>query len=84
MLDLLTGGGFNLAVIGGAILTGVAVLWRIMKAGRDAEKVKNLKRSNKQWVEADEIQGDVQSARRIARRDAAGDGLHDDDGFKRP
>lgn len=83
MLELLTGGGFNLAVIGGAILTGIAVLWRIMKAGRDAEKVKNLKRSNKQWVEADDIIGKAQDARRDARGVNA-DRLHDDDGFKRP
>ena len=80
MLDLLTGSGGSLAVLAGVVAAILAFVWRLIKAGKDAERVKNLEESNKQWVEADEIIGDVHDA----RRKSGGGKLLDDDGFKRP
>ena len=83
MLDLVTGGGFNLAVIGGIVLAVLGFIWKVFSAGRTQERAKSLQKSNKQWVEADDIIGKAQDARRRAGRVNA-DSLHDDDGFKRP
>jgi hypothetical protein len=80
MLDFLTGGGGTLALVIAGVVTFLGFVWRMIKAGKDAQKVKDLKASNKQWVEADEIIGGVQGARRKSRNSR----LHDDDGFKRP
>ena len=63
----------------------LVVAWiglRIYRAGRDKERVRNLEASNKKWVEADDIIGKAQDARRHATGPNAD--ILSDDGFKRP
>lgn len=82
MLDFLTGGGGTLALIVAGIVAVLGFVWRVFRAGRTQERAKNLEKSNKQWVEADDLIGKAQNARRNVRGVNA-ERLHDDDGFKR-
>ncbi len=83
-MGLLSGGSGTLALIVAGVVAVLGFIWRVFAAGKKAERVKNLQQSNKQWVEANDLIGKAQDARRDAGHSATGDGLHDDDGFKRP
>ena len=73
--------------IGALVVVLVLVAWfmrRAYRAGRESERVKGLQKSVNQWGRADEIAKDAEEARRAADNSNRADGLHDDDGFKRP
>lgn len=72
-----------LAIIGAAIATAIAVLWRVFRAGRQVERGRHAEAKNKGWADAEKLLGKAQHARRMAGRRAVTD-LLSDDGYKRP